>query len=639
MRTIIKRLDLFLLQSFLPLFIMTFGICLFIFLMQFLWMYVDEIVGKGIDIHILLQLFYYAAMRFVPQSLPLAILFASLMTFGNLGEQMELLAMKASGISLVRIMRPLIIFLIFISISLFYFQDNVIPVSQVKFWTLLHSVKQKSPEVEIPEKIFYDVIEGKNMYVKKKDLKKKLLLDVMIYDYSEGFNNARVIVADSGRIKMSTDKLYFILTLYHGEWFQNEKRGNERTREAKDAVPYRRESFDFMEMFIEFDSNFNMRSEEMYKDRYIGKNLASLQHSIDSMTIRLDSINENESRALFALSYKKSVNRPERVQQVRLADAEKPEAIKMIRVDSFYNAQENDVKASLLEYSKRNIENIQMNYGFKSSSLKYEDKEIRMHHIEMHRKFTLSFACLVFFFIGAPLGAIIRKGGLGAPAVLSVFLFVFYYIVDTTGGKFARDAIWLPWQGVWLSSAALLSLGLFLTYKAVNDSVLLNAETYLDTFKRLIGRREYRKIYMKDVIMEHPDYDDVKRILAEIKASCRQYVMNNKRRMSYVRFWKSGGIDPESEGISNRLEKVVEILENSDQTIVLNKTMNFPIIKNYEMIRYRIHPKLAMAMALIFPVGGTVYLIAAYRRKLLRQEMNTTAKVCDELTNLINDEL
>ena len=638
MRTV-KRLDLFLLKSFLPLFIMTFGICLFIFLMQLLWMYVDEFVGKGIEISIFFELFFYASMKFVPQSLPLAILFASLMTFGNLGEQMELLAMKASGISLMRIMQPLIIFLVFISVFLFYFQDNVIPVSQVKFYTLLYSVKQKSPELEIPEKIFCNAINGKNLYVKKKDNRKKLLKDIMIYDYSEGFNNARVIVADSGRMKISTDKLYLILTLYNGESIENWKGNNERTREAKDAVPYRRESFDFMEMLIEFDSNFNMGSEDIYKDRYIGKNLASLQHSIDSMTVRLDSINENESKALYAQSYRKSLARPDRTPRVKIADVEKPEKIRIIHVDSLFDAQEDQVKASLLEYSKRNIENLQMNYGFKSSSLKYEDKEIRWHHMEMHRKFTLSFACLVFFFIGAPLGAIIRKGGLGAPAVLSVFLFVFYYIIDTTGSKFARDAIWQPWQGMWLSSAVLLSLGIFLTYKAVNDSVLLNAETYIDTLKRLIGKREYRKIEMKEVIMENLDYDDVKCRLRELKTECLHYMTTNNRRLSFYRFWKSYGTDYDSEHISRQLEEIVEILKNSDQIIVLNKAMDFPIINNYQLTSSKISSKLGIAMAVFFPVGGVVYLIAAYRRKLLHQEMNVTVKVCDEMINLINYKL
>lgn len=639
MRTI-KRLDSFLLKTFLPLFIMTFGICLFIFLMQFLWRYVDEMVGKGIDMSVLAQLFFYAAMSFVPQALPLAILFASLMTFGNLGEQLELLAMKASGISLVRIMRPILYFLIVVSISAFFFQNDIIPVSQVKMYTLLFSVKQKSPELEIPEKIFYSEINGKNIYVKKKDTKNKLLLDVMIYDYSAGFNNARVIVADSGRLQTSTDKKYLVLSLYSGESFENVRDNNARSRDAKDPVPYRRETFETMEMLIEFDGNFNMTNEAMFQNRYVGKNLASLQQSIDSMTVRTDSIKESESKALYAQSYRKTLARYEKMPQNAQPAKEDSVGTKhpVIKFDSLYRAQPPKTMATLLSYSKRSIDNLQMNYGHKSSILKFEEKEIRCHHAEMHRKFTLSFACLIFFFIGAPLGAIIRKGGLGAPAVISVILFVVYYIIDSLGYKMARDGIWMPWQGMWLSSAILLPLGVFLTYKAVNDSVILNAETYVDTFKRLIGKRESRNIVKKDVIMELPDYDAVKVRLQKLKADCDGYLAINKRWMRYLTFWKQGGIDHDAEPIAHELDAIVEVLENSDQNLVLNKAMDFPIIKGYHLAAFRISPKLGLAMAIFIPIGGIVYLLAVYRRKLLHQDIRTTARVCEEMINVLNDE-
>ena len=636
MRTV-KRLDLFLLKSFLPLFVMTFGICLFIFLMQFLWLYVDEMVGKGIEIHILLQLFFYAALRLVPQALPLSILFASLMTFGNLGEQFELLALKASGISLLRIMRPLTVLLIFVAAVAFYFQENVIPVSQVKFYTILFSVRQKSPELEIPVKTFYGDIGGLNIYIREKDKNRKLLLDVMIYDYSEGFNNARVIVADSGRLMTSTDKKFLILTLYSGEWFENLKGNNNQVRNANDPVPYRRESFDFMEKLIEFDGNFNMYSESLYQDRYIGKNIASLQQSIDSMTVRLDNIRENESKDLYMQSYRKTLNYPDNTVTMPSSGTEAPNLKMSIDFDSLYKTQEDNVKASLLDYSKRNIEYVRSNYDYKSDQLRIEEKEIQRHHMEMHKKFTLSFACLIFFFIGAPLGAIIRKGGLGAPAVLSVFLFIFYYIFDNVGNKMARDAVWLPWQGMWLSSAVLLPLGIFLTYKAVNDSVILNAETYIDTLKRLIGKREYRNIQKKDLILELPDYKENIISLQQLKDSCLRYVVKNKRWPNYIKFWKQGSIDPEGELIANRLEDIIESLNNSDQNLVLNKLMDFPIIKNYLPSNFRITPKIGITMAIVFPVGGIVYLIAVYRRRLLLQDMGVTAKVCDETITIIDD--
>ena len=635
MRTI-KQLDFFLLKTFLPLFIMTFGICLFIAMMQFLWRIVDDMVGKGLELHILGQLFFYAAMTFVPQVLPLAILFASLMTFGNLGEQYELLAMKASGISLVRIMRPLMVFLLFIAIAAFFFQNNVIPVSQVKMYTLLYSVRQKSMELEIPEKIFYQEIDKMNIRVEKKDKKKKLLEGVMIYDYSKGFNYMRVILADSGRLKVSSDKKWILLTLYDGVLSENFSGSSANAKDAQDEVPYRRDQFETMEILFDFDGNFDMKKEDLFQNRFVGKDIATLRSSIDSMSVRLDSIKDVESKNIYAYSYRKTLAENEAKKQF----SEQKDSLAIINnmnFDSLYRVQEPNTKASLLAYSKRNIETLNMSYGTKSGVLKAEEKELRMHYTEMHKKFTLSFACLIFFFIGAPLGAIIRKGGLGTPAVISVFLFVVYYIVDNTGSKFARDGVWIPWQGMWLSSAVLLPLGVFLTYKAVNDSVILNAEIYIDTFKRLIGKREFRNIVKKDVIIEVPDYGIVEERLSRLMSGCKNYLADNNRLLNYINLWKHGGVDNEAEHIAKELDSIVEVLKNSDQNLILNKAMDFPVIKGYNLINFRISPRLGLAMAILFPLGGLVYLFAAYRNKLLRQDIGTTARVCDEIISIIED--
>lgn len=256
----IKRLYTFMLQTFLPLFFMTFGICLFIVLMQFLWRYIDDMVGKGIEMSVLAEMFIYAALSLVPMALPLAILLASLMTFGNLGERLELLAMKSAGVSLVRIMRPLIITISLISIGAFFFQNKVMPIAQVKLYTLLWSMRQKSPELDIPEGTFYSQITGFNVYVKHKDKETGLLRDLMIYDFSNGFNNASVIVADSGRLKTSADKMFLILSLYSGESFANLK-NQSKTSGVKSSVPYRRETFGSRDILIEFDANFSRTDE------------------------------------------------------------------------------------------------------------------------------------------------------------------------------------------------------------------------------------------------------------------------------------------------------------------------------------------------------------------------------------------
>ena len=487
----IKKLDIFLLKTFFPVFIMTFGICLFIVLMNFLWKYVDEMVGKGLELTVLGELFFYAAIVFVPMSLPIAILLASLMSFGNLGEQFELLAIKSSGISLLRAMKPLTVFLCFIAIGTFYFQDYVIPYSQVKMWTMIYSMRQKSPELDIPESTFFYEIPNYNLYIKKK-WKDGLLEGVKIYNNTGGFNNLEVTVADSGRLKTSTDKKFLIFTLFNGESFANFNPNNERT-DPTEAVRYQRELFHTKEILIKYDANFSMQSESMWQDRHIGKNLSELRHSIDSMTLQIDSMKELNSKQLYTQSYKRILYPQEQTATPHQpGKSDEPEIIH--NFDQIYGEKIPSEQLTLLNQVKATIEGVQMDYGFRSNLLASEEKKMRQHHSEMHKKFAASFACLIFFFIGAPLGAIIRKGGLGLPTVISVALFIFYYILDNIGVKMTVNGMWQPWQGMWLSSAVLLPLGIFLTYKATTDSAILNVDTYLEKLKKFAGIRAIRKI-------------------------------------------------------------------------------------------------------------------------------------------------
>ena len=339
------------LQTFLPLFIMTFGICLFIVLMQFLWRYIDDMVGKGLGIPVLGEMFFYAGLSLFPMALPLAILLASLMTFGNLGERLELLAMKSAGVSLIHIMRPLIITMGLISIGAFFFQNNVMPVAQVKLYTLLYSMRQKSPELDIPEGVFYGEITGYNVYVKEKD-KTGLLKDVMIYDYSKGFNKTSVIVADSGRLKTSADKLFLVLSLFNGESFENME-NQSGSSNKKTAVPYRRETFENKEILIEFDANFSRSDESLMANQYMGKQLNDLQTSIDSMSVRLDSIKALNAKNVYDMSYKRTFSKSKKESVLQeepgaavVASTNKTdsltttadETVKVINLDSLYLA-------------------------------------------------------------------------------------------------------------------------------------------------------------------------------------------------------------------------------------------------------------------------------------------------------------
>lgn len=637
------------LQTFLPLFIMTFGICLFIVLMQFLWRYIDDMVGKGLGITVLGEMFFYAGLFLVPMALPLAILLASLMTFGNLGERLELLAMKSAGVSLIHIMRPLIITIGIISIGAFFFQNNAMPVVQVKLYSLLYSMKQKSPELEIPEGVFYGEIEGFNVYVKEKDNKSGLLKDVMIYDYSDGFNNARVIVADSGRLKTSADKLFLVLSLFNGESFENMK-PQAGTPKKKTAVPYRRETFKTKDILIEFNANFNRTDESFMANQYMGKKLSDLQSSIDSMAVKLDSIKELNAKSVYDMSYRKSFTnsrkenpRPEGSNAeatntaVMVDTLEQKGPIQIIDFDSLYNAQTPSAQAALLVRAKSNTDNAKGDYYFKAATTGDEAYKLRRHMTEWHNKFTLSFACMVFFFIGAPLGAIIRKGGLGTPVVISVILFIFYYIVNNIGFKMAREGIWEAWEGMWLSSAVLTPLGIFLTYKAVNDSVILNADTYLNALKNLIGKRSGRKVEKKEVIIFNPDYTTLLPRLDKLAEDCAIYLKNHKRWLNYFTFWKLGGKDHTAEQLAEEMDRIIDELANSDQNLVLNKLMDYPVINGYNQLNANLNVKVGMVLGIFFPVGLPIYLLATYQRKLLHHDIQIVQKTSRELEEMIRD--
>lgn len=447
--------------------------------MQFLWMHVKDLVGKGVGISVLAEFFVYSTISVVPLALPLAILLASLMTFGNMGEKFELTAMKSAGISLFRIMRPLTICIAFICVGAFFFSNYVMPKSQVKLWTLIFSLRQKSPELEIPAGEFYDGINGYNIYVRHKDTKTGLLEDLMIYDFSNGFRNTKVMVADSGRLYFTADNKYLMLCLYHGESFENLTQQQSAISD-KDRVPYRRETFARKQLLIDFDSEFSRYDESVLRDQHVSKNVGELVHSIDSVKLIAYSRSRGQSREMVNNRY---FGR-ERVCERQLTQITKEEQ-QTHDIDSLRATlpQVGKERAATIAYEKARAASDQVEYN----ALLLDDSQryIRKHAIELHRKFTLSFACLIFFFIGAPLGAIIRKGGLGAPVVISVVMFIIYYLIDNTGYKMAREGFWPVWAGIWLSSSILLPIGIFLTYKAATDSSLLNPDAWLKQLEKL----------------------------------------------------------------------------------------------------------------------------------------------------------
>ncbi len=563
------------LQRFLPVFTMTFFISLFVVLMQFLWRTIDDLVGKGLGIDVLGELFFYAALTMVPTALPLAVLLASLMTFGNLGEKFELTAMKASGISLFKIMRPLIVLMVCISIGAFFFQNNLLPVAQSRMYTLLFSVRQKSPEVEIPERSFYDQIPNMNLYIESKNPDTGMLYGMIIYDVSNGLDNSRVILADSGKFNFTEDKTRLFLHLYNGEMFEN-LRDNSMGNASARYMPFRREEFSDKQIYFAFDANFNRMDEGGIRSQYVGQNIMQLRASIDSIGAQVDSIGD-----VYAASLKSTpvmgIGGPRNYQPVPAGGARRTSAGRKLRaedidLDSVFAAPTPSMAKTYLTQALTMAKRQRQEYEFRSLALSDQAKLMRRHDIELQRKFTLSFACLIFFFIGAPLGAIIKKGGLGTPLVVSVLLFIFYFIIDNAGYKMARDGKIEVWQGIWLSSMALLPLGAFFTYKAVGDSAVFNADAYKALWRRITGRELPRTLEMKELIMTEVEPAEALRMLqAEADAEHRvRAVLDSRPR------WRRRFAGATVASITPGLNNLVDYLSNSRDAAVINLLNRYP---------------------------------------------------------------
>ena len=633
----IKRMDIFILQSFLPLFLMTFCICLFIVLMQFLWRYIDDLVGKGLGVDVIAELFFYAALTMIPMALPLAILLASLMTFGNLGEQFELTAMKASGISLLRTMAPLIVLMVMIATGAFFFQNDVLPIAQTKMWTLLYSMRQKSPELEIPEGVFYDQIPGYNLFVQEKNRDTGVLYEMMIYDVSKGFENSSIILADSGKMSITPDKTHLFLRLWNGESFENlrDAAGSSNMRN----VPYRRESFSRKDIMLKFDANFNRMDEQGMRSQYVGKNMAELRASIDSMGHRVDSIGNIYGEALREYPYlglrRYNTHTAEDGTQTKVRQPD-VQLARPVDVDSVFRGSSSGVRINYLSKALSKAERIQEEYKYKSHAMEDEQKLIRRHAIELQKKFTLSFACIIFFFIGAPLGAIIRKGGLGTPLVISVFLFIFYYIIDNMGYKFARDGKWEVWEGMWLSAAVLLPLGIFFTYKAVNDSAVFNKDAYLNFFRRFFGVSEVRHVEMKDLVMTEVEPLAAVQRLEALKIEVAEYLAANPEKQGYSDYWLRGYDRDALHQLRDHIEATVEYLSNSREKLVVLKLMDFPILRSLWFQQPSHSLWLSRLMIVLFPIGLPVWFYGRKTQAALRAELAAVTKVDNELIILIN---
>jgi len=448
--------------------------------MQWLWKYIDDLVGKGLEWYIVTELLFFASASLVPLALPLAILLSSIMTFGNMGEHYELVAFKTAGISLWKIMYPLIIASVLISIGAFYFSNNIIPIANLKMGTLLYDIRQQRPALNIKEGVFYDGIDGYVMKIKSKSQNGEMMNDIIIYDHTERKGNTKVIIAEKGKMEISKDTMVMSLTLYNGYSYKED----ETPRRKKSSYPHLRTSF--REDTIRFDlSAFKLsRSDEsIFKDNYQMLNIVQLESSRDTLQYKLDKRRvEIASNLSSGFKYFSAPAIYHKIDSLK-ADS----SAKQYLPDILANFNQ----AEQMKIIKIALENVRSRKLYISAALEdnfSRTKIINRHKIEWHRKFTLSFACMVLFFIGAPLGAIIRKGGLGVPVVISILLFIFYHVISITGEKFVKEGLWDAWKGMWLSSFILLPLGIFLTWKATTDSGIFNADAYLKPFRKIADR-------------------------------------------------------------------------------------------------------------------------------------------------------
>jgi lipopolysaccharide export system permease protein len=451
-----RRLDRFILKSYLGPLVMTFFISLFILLMQFLWKYIDDLVGKGLEWYIIVKLLFYASSTFVPLALPLSILLSSLMMFGNLGEHYELVSIKAAGISLSRIMRPLIIVSIFISALAFYFSNVILPIANLKFLSLLYDVREKKLAFNLKEGVFYNGIEGFVIRVEKKEQDGNTIRSVMVYDHTKRQGNVSLTTAEWGKMELSPDKRFLVFRLYNGTNYE--------------------------EMFDLSAFQLTRTDESLFKKNYEMQNVHQLSLSIDSITRQLEEERKgNEKIYMNNLQFYASVDKAKVAPAISQAKFN-PSVIFNFKARDRYN---------VLETARNAAKAAKQNLDASQDALEVKSKLIYKHQIVYHKKFSFSIACFLLFFIGAPLGAIIRKGGLGMPAVVSTLFFILFWVISFVGEKYAAEGVVTPWQGIWFSSAVLMPIGIFLTIKATNDASLLDIDAWIRFFNKLFkGSRQ-----------------------------------------------------------------------------------------------------------------------------------------------------
>ncbi|MCC6599127.1 MAG: LptF/LptG family permease [Crocinitomicaceae bacterium] len=466
----LNKLSILLLRSYIGPFIITFLVAMFIFEMQFVWVYLDDLMGRGLELMVIIKLLVYASARIVNMALPLAILMSSIMTMGALSENNELTAMKSAGVPLFNIMRPLIIFHIVLSIGAFLFANNVWPIANLKFRTLLYSIVQHKPALNLTDGVFYNGIEGISIRVQSKSKQTNELNDVLIYDHRDSRRGNRTVIrARRGVMEQTDDKGFLIMTLYDGYSYDEQ---DELGKRKEKIFPFISNHFESTVLRLDLSSlAFKDNNEDIFRNSYEMMTIRQIDHAVDSMRLRIDSV-----KLQIAASSIRMLHLPDSNHTV--AQSGNPEWF----FDQLSAGDQLKAVTAARESGRRSKDSIDK---IEEEALTRE-RFLSRHLIEWHRKFILSAACLVLFFIGAPLGAIIRKGGLGFPTVIALLLFIIYQLLTTAGERMAKTMIIEPALGMWLSTAFMLPLSIWLTYKATKEAALVERDTYIAALNRVL---------------------------------------------------------------------------------------------------------------------------------------------------------
>ena len=510
-------------------------------------------------------------------------------------------------------LRPLAFIVVLIACGSFYFQNNVGPESKKKMARLLISMKQKSPELEIPEGIFYDGIPQCNIYVQRKDLNTGMLYGIMIYRMTGSYDDAAIILADSGMLQSTAEKKHLLLSLYSGEWFEN-MRSSELGGNA--SVPYRRESFWKKRILIDFDGDFSLADANVWGQNAQGKSLSQIRVDIDSLNHTFDSIGRAYFNDAKHVTY--AINGISKADSLRALQASRRQEYNF---DSLYNQLSADKQRLAMNNALSKVNQHMSELDFKSMVTDEGDYDLRQHKIEAINKFVLALSCIIFFFIGAPLGAIIRKGGLGIPIIASVVVFIIFYILDNTGYRMARGGMWSIWFGKGLATAVLAPTAAFVTYKANNDSAVFNLDAYVNLGMRILGMRRKRSVQGKEVIINDPNYiadiEELERLSNEVTTYAHDH--NLKSPPNIIKVFFKYQPDHEIERISEELESVIEDLGNTRDRMILSLLGRYPVVSEKAHTRPFERKWLNIMAAILVPIGAFLYIrMWTFRLRLLK---------------------